>query len=83
MQLNHQEALFGYHGPIFKHINLKAAIANCSSIVAVARIKDGTIGLLKQVSDALFESIKEDIPFSLTIPKDATFHRYEASFHCH
>ncbi|ESU37487.1 Hypothetical protein DHA2_152764 [Giardia duodenalis] len=42
----------------FKHINLKAAIANCSSIVAVARIKDGTIGLLKQVSDALFESIK-------------------------
>lgn len=41
----------------FKHINLRAAIANCSSIVAVARIKDGTIGLLKQVNDAFFESI--------------------------
>ncbi|KWX15415.1 hypothetical protein QR46_0617 [Giardia duodenalis assemblage B] len=42
----------------FKHINLKAAIANCSSIVAVARIKDGTIGLLKKVNDVLFESIR-------------------------
>lgn len=43
----------------FKHINLKAAIANCSSIMAVARIKDGTMSLLKQVNDAFFESIRK------------------------